>query len=161
VETIVKTTSDKMPNHILKQDVKFIILHENAKLPQYQSNGSSGLDLCTVENVTIWPGTRKLVSCGLAMELPSNLEGQIRPRSGLAFKHGITVLNTPGTIDSDYRGELKVLLHNAGEQEMTFQPGDRIAQLVIMPIVKINPMLSEDLSETVRGAGGFGSTGVS
>ena len=107
------------------------------------------------------PGQRAIVATGLAMAIPVGFEGQVRPRSGLAFKHGISIVNAPGTIDSDYRGEVKVLLVNLGDRRVAFERGERIAQLVIAPVVQVRVSLVESLEETSRGGGGFGSTGVS
>ena len=130
-------------------------------LPAYETAGAAGLDLRAAigESLTLAPGARALVPTGLAMQLPEGFEAQVRPRSGLALKHGITCLNTPGTIDSDYRGEVKVILINLGEEDFTIRRGDRIAQLVIAPVVQALWAEVADLEETARGAGGFGSTG--
>lgn len=130
-------------------------------LPEYQTKGSSGVDLMAnlTEAQEIKPMERVLISTGIHLELPNNLEAQIRPRSGLALKYGITVLNSPGTIDADYRGEIKVLLINLGQQTFTIQPGDRIAQMIIAPFVKAEWKNTEILNETGRGAGGYGHTG--
>lgn len=132
--------------------------------PAYQSAGAAGLDLiCALapaDAISLAPGARLLVPTGFSIELPAGLEAQVRPRSGLAFKHGVTVLNSPGTIDSDYRGEIKVLLINLGDAPFRLERGMRIAQLVVAPIAHIRPILANDLSSTERGAGGFGSTGT-
>lgn len=134
------------------------------ELPQYETVLAAGADLrAAVEEdapLVLQPGARALVPTGFAMALPAGYEAQIRPRSGLAYKHGVTCLNTPGTIDADYRGEVKVLLINHGEQAFTIQRGERIAQMVIAPITQPSFESVDTLSETVRGAGGFGSTGV-
>lgn len=132
-------------------------------LPGYETEGSAGCDLraALTEPITLLPGKRALIPTGLKMALPEGYEAQIRPRSGLAYKHGITMLNTPGTIDSDYRGEVKVLAINHGENEFTIQHGDRIAQMVIAPIQQIEIQQVYELPKTRRGDGGFGSTGVS
>ena len=132
-------------------------------LPAYQSDLAAGLDLLAAVDapVTLQPGERALVPTGLAMALPAGYEAQVRPRSGLAAKHGVTVLNTPGTIDADYRGEVKVILINLGEVPFTIARGERIAQMVIAPVLQASIREVETLSETVRGAGGFGSTGRS
>ena len=133
-------------------------------LPAYETSGAAGMDLRAavgVESVILTPGARAMVPTGLAIALPEGFEAQVRPRSGLAFKHGITQLNTPGTIDSDYRGELKVILINHGEEPFTVAHGDRIAQLVIAPVVQAVWAETETLGETARGVGGFGSTGRS
>lgn len=131
-------------------------------LPQYETEGSAGCDLRAAlkEPVILKPGKRALIPTGLRMALPEGFEAQIRPRSGLAYKHGITMLNTPGTIDSDYRGEVKVLAINHGEKEFTIQHGDRIAQMIIAPIQQIEIQQVYELPKTKRGGGGFGSTGV-
>jgi len=132
-------------------------------LPAYQSDLAAGLDLlAAVERpLVLGPGERALVPTGLAMALPAGFEAQVRPRSGLAAKHGITVLNTPGTIDADYRGEVKVILINLGNEHFEINRGDRIAQMVIAPVLQARIQEVEVLSETDRGAGGFGSTGRS
>ncbi|WP_416867232.1 MAG: dUTP diphosphatase [Imperialibacter sp.] len=130
-------------------------------LPEYQTELSAGLDLRAVleDGVRLAPLERKLVATGLYIELPAGFEAQIRPRSGMAFKQGITVLNSPGTIDADYRGELKVLLVNLSNQEVVVEHGDRVAQMVIAKHEKIEWVESEALTETKRGEGGYGSTG--
>lgn len=131
-------------------------LQEDAIIPQYQTIGSAGLDLHSIEAVVLTPGERKLVGTGLTVNLPASTEGQIRPRSGLAFKHGITVLNSPGTIDEDYKGELKVLLYNAGDGTFSVEKGDRIAQLVVSPVFKLTGYTLDNTREDK----GFGSTGL-
>ena len=130
--------------------------------PTYQSEGAVGLDLAAAvaEPFTLMPGERNLVPTGFAFAIPLGYEGQVRPRSGLALKHGITVLNSPGTIDPDYRGEVKVLLVNHGSEAFVVTPGDRIAQLVICPVARAELVLVTSLDETARGSGGYGSTGV-
>ncbi|MRG96012.1 dUTP diphosphatase [Polyangium spumosum] len=130
-------------------------------LPAYQSAGAVGLDLCAAvtEEVTITPGARKLVPTGVRVAIPEGYEGQVRPRSGLALKFGITVLNAPGTIDPDYRGELMVLLVNHGEAPFVVRRGERIAQLVICPVARAELVVVESLDDTARGEGGYGSTG--
>ncbi len=137
---------------------------EGLDLPQYKTAEAAGVDLCAaVEDgapVTLAPGERALIPTGLAMALPPGFEAQIRPRSGLAIKNGITCLNTPGTIDSDYRGEVKIILINHGAEPFTVSRGDRIAQMVVAPVVQARFALADSLDETARGAGGFGSTGV-
>jgi len=139
-----------------------IINRSHHPLPSYATEGASGLDIRAYiqENITLLPLQRMLVNTGLYVALPDGLEAQIRPRSGLALKQGITVLNTPGTIDSDYRGEIKVLLINLSDQPFTIQDGERIAQLVISPYIKISWSPVPSLSITDRGAGGYGSTGI-
>ena len=129
-------------------------------LPHYQTPASSGMDLSASQAVQIQPGRSQLVKTGLFLEIPEGFEGQVRPRSGLALKHGVTVLNAPGTIDSDYRGELCILLINHGPDPFLVEPGDRIAQLVIAPVVQVTLEESDNLHGTQRGSGGFGSTGT-
>ena len=130
-------------------------------LPEYQTELSAGLDLRAVleDGIRLAPLERKLVATGLYIELPAGFEAQIRPRSGMAFKQGITVLNSPGTIDADYRGELKVLLVNLSNQEVVVEHGDRVAQMIIAKHEKIEWVESDTLTETKRGEGGYGSTG--
>ena len=136
---------------------------EGLPLPAYETSGASGMDLRAAvpedEPVTLKPMARHAVPTGLAFALPGGFEAQVRPRSGLAARHGITCLNTPGTIDADYRGEVKVILINLGEEDVVIRRGDRIAQLVIAPVVQASWTEVESLEETARGAGGFGSTG--
>ena len=132
-------------------------------LPAYETDGAAGMDLRAAiaedEPVVLRPGARFAVPTGLAFALPDGFEGQVRPRSGLAARHGVSQVNTPGTIDADYRGEVKVILINLGEEDFTIRRGDRIAQLVIAPVARAEWNEVESLDETVRGAGGFGSTG--
>jgi dUTP pyrophosphatase len=128
-------------------------------LPAYATEGAAGMDVVSAEDVTIQPGARHAVATGLAMAIPHGFEIQVRPRSGLALKHGITVPNTPGTIDSDYRGELKVILINHGDSAFEIQRGDRVAQLVLAPVTRAAWLEADALDETARGEGGFGSTG--
>ncbi|MBX3594390.1 dUTP diphosphatase [Sphingomonas sp.] len=128
-------------------------------LPAYASAGAAGMDVVAAEELTLAPGARHAVATGFAMAIPDGYEVQVRPRSGLALKHGITCLNTPGTIDSDYRGEVKVILANLGDAPFPIARGDRIAQLVPAPVQRADFDLVETLDETARGAGGFGSTG--
>ncbi len=132
-------------------------------LPAYETDGAAGMDLRAAvpedEPLVLRPGSRFPVPTGLAFALPQGFEGQVRPRSGLAAKSGVTCLNTPGTIDADYRGEVKVILINLGEEDVTIRRGDRIAQLVVAPVVQARWAEVESLEETARGAGGFGSTG--
>lgn len=130
-------------------------------LPAYQTAGSAGLDLCAALEapVTLGPGERRLIPTGLRMAIPARYEGQVRPRSGLALKHGIGIVNAPGTIDSDYRGEVGVVLINQGAEPFVVEPLARIAQLVVVPIVTPSIELCESLDATERGAGGYGSTG--
>ena len=141
--------------------VLFKRLNHNAKLPKYKTDGSSGMDLmaCIEDQILIAPQTSKLIPTGIAIAIPEDTEVQIRPRSGLAAKSNISVLNTPGTIDSDYRGELKVILFNHGKDEFIVNNEDRIAQMVLMPVLKVKFEEINELPETIRGSGGFGSTG--
>lgn len=134
-------------------------------LPSYESAGAAGADLRAnfggAEEITLNPGERRLIPTGLRMAIPAGYEVQIRPRSGLALKHGITLPNTPGTIDSDYRGPLGVILLNAGQDAFTIAHRDRIAQMIVAPVVQASFTVAESLDETKRGEGGFGSTGQS
>ena len=134
----------------------------SAVIPKYESLGASGLDLsaCIDEKIILKPGEKQLVSTGISLSIPREFEIQIRPRSGLAAKKNISVLNTPGTIDSDYRGELKVILINLGKEAFIVEKGLRIAQMVLSPIVQAKLKEVEDLNKTERGLGGFGSTGT-
>lgn len=134
---------------------------EGLPLPQYMTEGSSGLDLLAAvkEPIEIPPGGRTLIPTGIQIAIPDGYEGQVRPRSGLALKNGIGLLNSPGTIDSDYRGEVRVILYNASDISFLVQRGMRIAQLVIASVVKAQFVMADNLSETARGAGGFGHTG--
>ena len=142
--------------------VKLLIkkLHKNIILPEYKTDGSSGMDLMANvdQTVKILPGEKKIISTGIMVAIPEQYEIQIRPRSGLAAKNGISVLNTPGTIDSDYRGEIKVILINLGKDIFQINKNDRIAQMIVCPIIKVELKEVESLPETVRGEGGFGST---
>ena len=130
-------------------------------LPQYMTEHSSGMDLYAAidEEATLEPGERKLIPTGIALSIPKGYEGQVRPRSGLALRNGVTLVNTPGTIDADYRGEVGVLLINFGRQQFTVRRGDRIAQLVIAPVTQAAIELVDELDDTPRSAGGFGHTG--
>jgi dUTP pyrophosphatase len=136
---------------------------EGLALPEYQSAHAAGLDLCAAipqdAPLTLAPGRYVLVPTGLTIALPENYEAQVRPRSGLAAKHGVTVLNAPGTIDADYRGEIGVLLINHGTEAFTIRRGERIAQMVIAPVSRVRLVSVDALPDTVRGGGGFGSTG--
>ena len=136
-------------------------LYSDVNIPKYETEGSSGLDLEAYieKDLKLLSGERKLVPTGVSVAMPNNFEIQIRPRSGLAYKNGISVVNTPGTIDSDYRGEIKVLLINLGTEAVTIKKFQRIAQMVICPVIKANLKEVQELPETIRGAGGFGSTG--
>ncbi len=135
---------------------------EGGALPEYKSDGASGADVRAVlaEDLVLTPGMRALVPTGLRLEIPRGIEGQVRPRSGLALEHGITVLNSPGTVDSDYRGELKILLVNLGESDFRVRNGDRIAQIVFSPVLRVSFQRQDAIAGTPRGSGGFGSTGI-
>jgi dUTP pyrophosphatase len=141
--------------------MRFRRLRPGAVTPAYMTSGAAGMDLASAaeQPITLGPGERGAVPTGIALEIPDGYEGQVRPRSGLARKHGVTLVNAPGTIDSDYRGEVTVLLVNLGAVAHTIVPGDRVAQLVIAPVTKVLLEETDDLSGTVRGAGGFGHTG--
>jgi dUTP pyrophosphatase len=139
--------------------VKFKRLHVEAIVPEYKTKGASGADVFSVEDIDIPAGEARLVPLGFSVSIPPGLEMQIRPRSGLALKHRITVLNTPGTVDNDYRGEVKVILMNLGSDVFRVSKGDRIAQAIIAPTISVTYQEVEDLDETARGAGGFESTG--
>ncbi|MGE3683007.1 MAG: dUTP diphosphatase [Bdellovibrionales bacterium] len=132
------------------------------EIPQYATVGSSGMDVraCLDEEVVLDPGQRQLIPTGLSLEIPQGYEIQVRPRSGLAISRGLTLLNTPGTVDADYRGELKVIAVNLGQEPIHIQDQERIAQLVVCPVIHAQIEEVEDLTETERGEGGFGSTGV-
>lgn len=136
-----------------------VVLGKDAILPEYQTKRSAGLDLRCCGDVTLYPNERRLVSTGLRIAIPEGYEGQVRPRSGLALKHGISMVNSPGTIDSDYRGDIGVILINHGADVITFNAGDRIAQLVICPVARAELIVVDSLEETERGEAGFGSTG--
>ncbi len=140
--------------------VKFRKTDPSATLPSYAHPGDAGMDLCSVEELVIPRGERRLVRTGLAMRLPSGYEAQVRPRSGLALKKGVTVINSPGTIDEGYRGEIGVILVNLGEGPFEIRNGDRIAQMVVAPCTRAEIELVSELDSTERGTGGFGSTGV-
>ncbi|MCT2399062.1 dUTP diphosphatase [Novosphingobium mangrovi (ex Huang et al. 2023)] len=139
--------------------IKVLPHGEGLSLPVYATDGAAGMDVVSAEDVTIAPGARHAVATGLAVAIPYGFEIQVRPRSGLALKHGITVPNTPGTIDSDYRGELKVILINHGGEAFDIRRGDRVAQLVLAPVTRASWLPVDELDETARGEGGFGSTG--
>jgi dUTP pyrophosphatase len=130
-----------------------------ATVPRYATEGSAGADLTAAEEATIPPGGVVAVGTGLRIELPEGYEAQVRPRSGLALKHGVTVLNAPGTVDSDYRGEVRVILINHGSEPFRIRPGDRIAQLIVAPVLRASFRETEELADSDRGEGGFGSTG--
>ena len=148
----------------LSVEIKTLAHFGDLQLPKYETVLAAGADLRAAvpdhAPMTLAPGARALVPTGFSMALPAGYEAQIRPRSGLAYKHGVTCLNTPGTIDADYRGEVKVLLINHGETAFVINRGERIAQMVIAPITQPEFEVVTELSETARGAGGFGSTGV-
>ncbi len=137
-------------------------LRSDAKLPCYMSAAAAGADLSAAmdQAIVLGPGDRIAVPTGLAIAIEDGFEGQVRPRSGAALKQGLTVVNAPGTIDSDYRGEVRVLLVNLGKEEVVIEPGQRVAQIVIAPVVQADFVLVNELNETERGAGGFGSTGT-
>jgi dUTP pyrophosphatase len=141
--------------------VRIQLLRPGAVAPQYATAGAAGLDLAALldSDLTMPPGGRALVPTGIALAIPAGFEGQVRPRSGLAVNAGVTVLNAPGTIDSDYRGEVKVALINLGSEPHTIRPGDRIAQLIIAPVRRVAVDVVLELDATARGAGGFGHTG--
>ena len=143
--------------------VKVLIkkLHSNVKLPSYKTEGASGMDLMAYINepIIVKPKTSSLISTGISVAFSDEYEIQIRPRSGLAAKNNISVLNTPGTIDSDYRGELKVIIYNHGTENFLINSGDRIAQMILTPVVKMDLEETNDLPATIRGQDGFGSTG--
>lgn len=139
--------------------IDFKRLHPDAIVPVHQTPGSSGADACSVVDLIIPAGKIRLVPLGFAISIPPGVEIQVRPRSGLALNHGITVLNTPGTVDSDFRGEMKVILINLGDEDFKIKKGDRVAQLVICYVAPGTYVEKEQLDETVRGTGGFGSTG--
>ncbi len=133
---------------------------KNFDLPEYATQGSSGVDLRASEDYIIKSGERALVATGIRLAIPAGYEVQVRPRSGLALKHGIIIPNSPGTIDSDYRGEVRVILMNLGREDFIIKAGDRIAQMILAPVAKISWEECAELEETERGSGGFGSTGA-
>ncbi|PHR92951.1 MAG: dUTP diphosphatase [Robiginitomaculum sp.] len=149
---------------MLTIELKKLDNFEDLALPAYETDLAAGVDMrAAIEAdapLVLAPGSRALLPTGLAMALPAGYEAQIRPRSGLAYKHGISVVNAPGTIDADYRGEVKILLINHGTEPFTIHRGDRIAQMVIAPVTQANFEVVTTLSETARGSGGYGSTGV-
>ena len=138
------------------------VASKGAVIPEYKTSGAAGADLCALLDapLTIPAGSYAMVPTGLFFEIPEGYEVQVRPRSGLAAKYGVTVLNAPGTIDSDYRGEIKIILINLGSSDFTINSGDRIAQMVVAPVTQASFSLTQSLSETERGTGGFGSTGL-
>lgn len=137
-------------------------LHPQAVVPAYMTEHAAGMDLCTVLDapVMLSPGERTLLPTGLAMEIPPGYEGQVRPRSGLALNKGLALVNSPGTIDADYRGEIGIIIINHGQESVEFQSGDRIAQLIIAPVTQAVLVETVELSDSVRSCGGFGHTGV-
>lgn len=143
-------------------DVRVKRLRPEAILPRYQTEGAAGMDLHAVVErpVTLAPGARAMIATGLAFAIPNGWEGQVRPRSGLAAKSGVTVLNAPGTIDADYRGEVGVVLVNHGQEPFVIEPGARIAQIVFAPYTRASLIDTDELDATARGAGGYGSTGT-
>jgi dUTP pyrophosphatase len=145
-----------------KVDIRVKRLDHGAGLPMpaYATSGAAGMDICAAESLTLRAGKRHAVATGFAFAIPDGYEIQVRPRSGLALKHGITCLNTPGTIDSDYRGEVKVILANLGDEDFVINTGDRIAQIVVAPVTQGAMVEVGALEDTERGTGGFGSTGV-
>lgn len=138
----------------------FVTLEPGAAAPEYQSAGAAGMDLRSYEPVELAPLERKSVRTGVRLAIPSGFEGQVRPRSGLALRHGLSMVNTPGTIDSDYRGELSIVMINLGQSVVKLERGERIAQLVVSPVARAEIRVLESLDETERGEGGFGSTGT-
>ena len=151
------------PNTTMSKITVKCVASKGAVIPEYKTAGAAGADLCALLDapLTIPAGKFAMVPTGLFFEIPEGYEVQVRPRSGLAAKNGVTVLNTPGTIDSDYRGEIKVILINLGAADFTINSGDRIAQMIVAPVTQASFTIAESLSETERGTGGFGSTGVS
>lgn len=145
----------------MAEPVVRLILEAGARLPSYQSEGAAGADLCArlEGELRLAPGERALVPTGIRLELPKGYEAQVRPRSGLALKHGITCLNSPGTIDSDYRGTVGIILINHGQEDFTVRDGDRVAQLVVAPVCRASFQAADGLASTERHDGGFGSTG--
>jgi dUTP pyrophosphatase len=142
------------------QQIRFKRLVPQAVVPVQAHPGDAGMDIQACEGVTLVPGARALVKTGLSVEIPLGMEAQVRPRSGLAFKHGVTVLNAPGTIDAGYRGEIGILLINHGSESFVVEPGMRIAQIVFAAVAQVTVCVAETLGDTARGTGGFGSTGV-
>ena len=149
---MAETTTNKI-------SIKFK-LSDGASLPEYKTTGAAGADVCSNEYCSINPGSWKMVSTGLFPEIPENFEIQVRSRSGLAAKNGVFVLNSPGTVDSDYRGEIKVILANMSDKVFEIKKGDRIAQLVVSPVQQADFSIVSEVSETQRSTGGFGSTGI-
>jgi dUTP pyrophosphatase len=148
-----------MPSDRVPVQIKRLPHGHGLDLPAYATDGAAGMDVLAAENIILRPGMRHAVSTGFAVAIPPGYEIQVRPRSGLALKHGISVPNTPGTVDSDYRGEVKVILINHSDDNFTVQRGDRIAQLIVSPVTLASWEEVDELDDTERGAGGFGSTG--
>ncbi len=144
---------------MIEVDIRQLPHGEGLPLPAYETAGAAGMDLRAAEDIVLKPGARCLMPTGISVALPHGYEAQVRPRSGLAVKNGVTVLNAPGTIDSDYRGEVKVPLINHGQHDFVITRGDRIAQVVVAPVSRISWRVVETLDDTARGAGGFGSSG--
>ncbi|MBL8048690.1 MAG: dUTP diphosphatase [Chthonomonas sp.] len=136
-----------------------VVATSDAVIPAYETSGAAGVDLRTTAKIRLEPGERTLAPTGLKMQIPAGYEGQIRPRSGLALKRGLSMVNSPGTIDSDYRGEIGIILINHGQETIELEAGERIAQMVFCPVTQVEFEAVESLDETSRGAGGFGSTG--
>ena len=149
-------------NNPVRVEIKRLPNGDGVPLPAYQTAHAAGMDLCAAvaADVVLAPGARGIIPTGFAIALPPGFEAQVRPRSGLAAKNGVTVLNTPGTIDADYRGEVGVILINLGQEPFTITRGARIAQMVVAPVAMVHWSEAAELSDTARGAGGFGSTGV-
>lgn len=137
------------------------VINDKAQMPTYAREGDAGLDIYSIDNIVILPGDRKLIHTGIKIQLPPDTEAQIRPRSGLAIKHGITVLNSPGTIDQGYRGEIGIIIINHSKEGFRVQEGMKIAQMVIKPVLRVEIEQTEELGQSERGEGGFGSTGLS
>ncbi len=147
-------------NNKIKLEVECLPFFKGLDLPKYSTTRSAGLDLASAEDTILKKGERKLVSTGLKMAIPSGYEGQIRPRSGLTLKKGILIPNSPGTIDADYRGEVKIIMWNLGDEDFEIKRGDRIAQLIVAPVVQTEIEVVEKLDVTQRNEGGFGHTGI-
>ena len=151
----------KAPARVTERPKVLVLrLHEEAPLPLYATADAAGMDLFAAEEGNLLPGGRALIGTGIALQIPTGFEGQVRPRSGLAARHGVTVLNAPGTIDSDYRGEIRVLLVNLGNEPFAVRSGDRIAQMIVAPVARADLVVAAQLAQTARGAGGFGHTGT-
>lgn len=151
-----RIVADSQPQRVVVP----IVVSEDGQLPTYESEGAAGMDLRCIEAIELKPMERKLVPTGLRIAVPEGYEAQVRPRSGLAVRHGISMVNTPGTIDSDYRGEIRVVLINLGGEPVRLEKGERIAQLVLCPVARAEWAQVEALPATRRGEGGFGSTGT-